>query len=52
MDNIAVCQSNDMPDSEWIKYAESFNCIFEKNFTAEFLKEKHLARGGSPSFHS
>lgn len=52
MDNIAVCQSNDMPDSEWIKYAESFNCVFEKNFTAEFFKEKYLARDGNPSFHS
>lgn len=53
MDNIAVCQSNDMPDSEWIKYAESFNCVFEKkNFTAEFFKEKHLAQIGNNTYHS
>lgn len=52
MDNIVVCQTNDMPDSEWLKYAESFNCVFEKNFTAEFFKKKYLVRGESPSFHA
>lgn len=50
MDNIVVCQTNDMPDSEWLKYAESFNCVFEKNFTAEFFKKKYLARGGPLRF--
>ena len=44
--------NNNMPDSEWIKYAESLNCVFEKNFTAEFFKEKHLAQIGNNTYHS
>jgi|GEM_PF-3544351 len=42
-----------MPDSVWIKYAESLNCVFEKkNLTAEFFKEKHLAQIGNNTYHS
>lgn len=52
MDNIVVCQTNDMPDSECLKYAESFNCVFEKNFTAEFFKKKYLAQIGNNTYHS
>ena len=52
MDNITVCRTNDIPYSEWLKYTESFNCVFEKNFTAEFFKRKYLARDGSQSFHA
>ena len=44
--------NNNMPDSVWIKYAESFNCVFEKNFTAEFFKEKYLAQIGNNTYHS
>lgn len=45
--------NNNMPDSVWIKYAESLNCVFEKkNFTAEFFKEKHLAQIGNNTYHS
>lgn len=34
-----------MPDSEWIKYAESLNCVFEKkilplNFSKKSISHK------------
>ena len=28
-----------MPDSEWIKYAESFNCVFEKILPLKFSRK-------------
>lgn len=44
MDNIAVCQSNDMPDSVWIKYAESLNCVFEKKILPLNFSKKNISR--------
>lgn len=33
-----------MPDSVWIKYAESLNCVFEKKFLPLNFSKKSISR--------
>lgn len=37
-----------MPDSVWIKYAESLNCIFEKKILPPNFSRKSISREAAP----
>lgn len=52
MENIVVCKTEDLSESDWIKYAESFNGAFGKEFQADFFRRKYASAGGGSSFHA